>query len=453
MNGGFFTSKVPDADTAALGVAVGVNSQRCKLTEQHLTTWGDEIEVGDMKAYQALGMTDLVVFLGGPIAAHSNAPAGKADWELEQYSPRNLYEPIWLPDGEVNPDNHWASFVARVATTYGPYLRTYEVWNEPDQVGGNWQATLDWDTSPPKPSDLLWWNDTIFAYVRALRVAHEVIHKLDPDGQVALGGIGYPSFLGALLRYSDEPTAGQVGGDYPAAGGAYFDVLSFHYYPVFSPGNSDAGAAGLLGAKADLQARLDAAGVSGKSWMVTESGAPRYALGSSPGGEAYARNYLLKAMTLGHDADLGGIDWFILGDGQKPGQSQDPFAYMGLYLNYSDVQSKDEAVKTPTGIAYATLGQVLGGATRDPAATQALALPATVGGAAFRTADGHRAHALWARSGQGEDAATTHELPGDRPVRIHAWDASQTGQSTTVAPSGGKVSLALTSSPLLVVEQ
>ncbi|MCU0656056.1 MAG: hypothetical protein MUF64_12590, partial [Polyangiaceae bacterium] len=135
INTGFFTAKVADADSAALAVKAGANSMRAKLSEQHLTTWGDEIEVNDMKAYQALGMTDLVAFLGGPIAEHSNAPAGKAPWELEQYSPKNLYEPIFLPSGEVNPANHWASFVARVAKTYGPWLKVYEIWNEPDQVG------------------------------------------------------------------------------------------------------------------------------------------------------------------------------------------------------------------------------------------------------------------------------------------------------------------------------
>ena len=453
INTGFFTAKVADADSAALAVKAGANSMRAKLSEQHLTTWGDEIEVNDMKAYQALGMTDLVAFLGGPIAEHSTAPPGKAPWELEFYSPKNLYEPIFLPNGEVNPDNHWASFVARVAKTYGPWLKMYEIWNEPDQVGGNWQATLAWDKEPPKPADLLWWNDTIFAYVRMLRIAHEVIPKYDPDGLVALGGIGYPSFLGAILRYTDEPTSGAVSGDFPQKGGAYFDVVSYHYYPVFSPGNSDVGAEGLLKLKGELEAKLAGAQVSGKSWVVTESGAPRQSFDGKPGGESYARNYLLKLMTLGQGAGLLGIDWYLLGDGKKVGSSQDPFEFMGLYLNYSDAQGKDDAQITPTGVAYATIGKLLGGALADPAGTGALALPPGVSGGAFQTKDGKRAFVLWARDGQSEGAKASYKLPLDQPVAVHAWDHSATGSAEKRSPEGGGIPLELTSAPVIVVEQ
>ena len=38
--------------------------------------------------------------------------------------------------GAVNPMNYWASFVSTLVTTYSPYIHSWEVWNEPDQVGG-----------------------------------------------------------------------------------------------------------------------------------------------------------------------------------------------------------------------------------------------------------------------------------------------------------------------------
>ena len=107
--------------------------------------------------------------------------------------------------------------------------------------------------------------------------------------------------------------------------------MSYHYYPIFAPGNSDSGAAGLVTLHDQLQAELTKAGVTGKSFIVTESGAPRYAVGGDPGGVDYAHNYLLKAMALAHGAGIGRIDWFILGDDQDPGASQSPFDYMGLY--------------------------------------------------------------------------------------------------------------------------
>lgn len=40
-----------------------------------------------------------------------------------------------------------------------------------------------------------------------LRIASVVAKHVDPDAQIATGGIGYANFLDAILRYSDNPTA------------------------------------------------------------------------------------------------------------------------------------------------------------------------------------------------------------------------------------------------------
>jgi hypothetical protein len=209
----------------------------------------------------------------------------------------------------------------------------------------------------------------------------------------------------------------------------------------------------LLKLKGELEAKLAGAQVSGKSWVVTESGAPRQSFDGKPGGESYARNYLLKLMTLGQGAGLLGIDWYLLGDGKKVGSSQDPFEFMGLYLNYSDAQGKDDAQITPTGVAYATIGKLLGGALADPAGTGALALPPGVSGGAFQTKDGKRAFVLWARDGQSEGAKASYKLPLDQPVAVHAWDHSATGSAEKRSPEGGGIPLELTSAPVIVVEQ
>ena len=278
--------------------------------------------------------------------------------------------------------------------TYSPYIHTWEVWNEPDQVGGNWQATQTWATQPPKPSDLVWWNDTIFSYIRLLRVTYAVVHKLDPLGKIALGGIGYPSYLDALLRYTDEPVAGAVDAtNYPQKGGAYFDLVSYHYYPVFSPGSSDVGAKGLVTLHDQLQTELTKAAVN-KGFIITESGAPRYALGGNPGGVDYAHNYLLKAMALAQGAGIQRIDWFILGDAKDPGASTDSFAFMGLYQNLTSVSAPANAKITETGTAYATMGELLDGSLSDPAATAALGLPSGTNGVALRLSNQKRAYVV-----------------------------------------------------------
>lgn len=449
LNLGYYNSQLNDTEESQLGLAAGADSHRHKLTEPFLDTWGDDIHVAELTAMTQAGERDIVCFLIGAAAAHSHAPAGAADWEREHYSPENLDQPIFTSGGDVNPDNYWASFVSRVVTTYKPYIHTWEVWNEPDQVGGNWQATQTWDTQPPKPSDLVWWNDTIFAYVRLLRVTYEVVHKLDPQGKVTLGGVGYPSFLGAILRYTDEPTAGAVDADHPQKGGAYFDVVSYHYYPVFTPGSSDAGAKGLLDLKAQLQAELDKAGVSGKGFIVTESGAPRYASGSAPGGADYAANYLMKSMALAQAAGVGRIDWFVLGDAVDPGASADPFSYMGLYKNLSAVADPKDAVITESGIAYATLGHLLAGSVADP--ETALSLPGGTNGVAVRTKDGKHGYVVWAEAASGEGASGVVTLPAGGDAAVYRWDYSKTNAVETASPAGGVVTVSVTSAPAVVI--
>jgi hypothetical protein len=450
LNLGYYNSNLNDTTEAALGMAAGADSHRHKLTEVFLDQWGTTVHVSELQAMIKAGEREIVCNLIGPAAANSNAPPGG---DTEEYSPKNLYEPIFTTSGDVNPANTWAAFVQRVVSTYSPYIHTWEVWNEPDQVGGNWQATETWDTQPPKPSDLIWWNDTIFAYIRLLRVTFEVVHKLDPQGKVTLGGIGYASFLDAILRYTDEPTAGAVTSAYPQKGSAYFDVVSFHYYPIFGPGNSDVGAAGLITEHDQLQAELTKASVTGKPFIITETGAPRYAVGGDPGGTDYAKNYLLKAMAVAQNAGIGRIDWFILGDSADPGASTNPDDYMGLYQNLTNVSGPSAAVITETGTAYATLGHLLADATSDPTTTKALALPSGTDGVALRMSDQKHAYVVWATTNTagGETATGTVTLPAAGAASVYAWDYSMTMTPSMVMPSGGMVQVAVTSAPVVVI--
>jgi len=450
VNGGYYGPGIDRRESAQMSLAVGASSLRTTLPEYYLEKWGDDIEAGDYAYYESeLGLGHHACFLIGPTAAHSNAPAGVQDWELAHYSPKNLYEPIFLADDSVNPNNYWAAYVERVAKTYGKYLDIYEVWNEPDQVGGNWQATQAWDTEPPKPSDLIWWNDTVFAYIRMLRITHEVVHRFDDSAAVTTGGIGYGSYLSALLRYTDEPDAGKVTGDYPKKGGQYLDVVSYHYYPVFGGGSSDRGVDGLLEARDDYAKRLADAGEGERQFVVTENGAPRYALGDYPGGEEYSASYLVKSMTLGHYAGLIGIDWFAQGDGAAQGASTDSFDYMGLYFDYSNAMEVADTSRTPQGDAYAWLSKWLPGTAADAAALSALSLPDDVRGAAFKKGDGEL-YVLWAKTSGDESATATYELASDAEVTVHSLDLGDGEKTEKRAPEAGKVKLDLMGMPIAV---
>src|SRR5262249_11412018 len=149
--------------------------------------------------------------------------------------------------------------------TYKTWVHLWHVWNEPDWVS-NWQVTQSWDTMPPAAADLPRFNGSIFDYIRMLRITMEVARKADPEALIATGGIGYPSFLSAILRYTDNPVDGSVTAEYPKTGGAYIDVIDFHYYPIFSPKSSDASADDYIQAKVDMDQVLATAGASVRGW-------------------------------------------------------------------------------------------------------------------------------------------------------------------------------------------
>lgn len=450
VNGGYYGPGIDRRESAQLSLAAGANSLRTTLPEYYLAKWGDGIEKEDYDFYETLPLGNHACFLIGPTLEHSSAPAGTQEWELAHYAPKNLYEPIFLEDGSVNPSNYWAAYVERVAKSYGPYLDIYEVWNEPDQVGGNWQATRAWDTSPPKPADLIWWQDTVFSYIRMLRITHEVVHRFDDSAAVTTGGIGYGSFLSALLRYTDEPNAGEVTDAYPNRGGKYLDIVSYHYYPVFGGGSSDRGVDGLLEARDDYAKRLADAGEGERRFVVTESGAPRYAVGDYVGGEEYSASYLVKAMTLGHYEGLLGIDWFAQGDGAAVGASTDSFDYMGLYFDYSQAMAVADVLQSPQGSAYAWLSAWLPGTAAAPQALEALALPASVRGAAFTKGDA-KLYVLWAKTDGDESATASYELAADADVTVHRFSLEGGAKTESASPADGKVSLELRGMPLAVV--
>lgn len=60
---------------------------------------------------------------------------------------------------------------------------------------------------------------------------------------------------------------------------------------------------------------------------------------------------------------------------------------------------------------------------------------------------------LWATSSGADESAQTHGDPAtDRSFAPHAWDSSETGTATPVAPEGGVIGLELTASPVVLVE-
>mgnify|MGYP002625096206 FL=1 len=294
-----------DAKMANLSSMAGYDGQRKKLPEQHLVTWGYGIEVDDCKVNTKLGILDVIGYLATPTKAHSSNATDNA----ELCYPDNLYEPIWLEDGTVNPSNYWAYYVYQVVSHYKDYIKIWETWNEPDYTR-NYGDVGNWKSNPPNPKDLVHWYGTIFEYIRLLRITYEVAKKVDPDCFVATGGLGYSEFLDAILRYTDNPDEGKVTDEYPAYGGAYFDCDAYHQYPqygvtdletgkAYNDNGSDSLAKKVVILKKNHEYTIKQYGFDGKQfpkkiYVNTETGVNSEEKEGTVGGDLVRRNWILK---------------------------------------------------------------------------------------------------------------------------------------------------------------
>src|SRR5690606_11188784 len=162
----------------------------------------------------------------------------------------------------------------------------------------------------------------------------EVVKSLDPDAYVVVSGTGYPSFLDAILRNTDNPNDGSVTAEFPLKGGAYFDVMGFPSYPHFDGSlrvwsdqlndwvysrHSDGAAYGLVKTKQTYQEVLSDYGYDGatypeKLWMVTEVNLPRKQFGDYIGSEEAQRNFIIKAIATAMMNDFLQLHIYKLGE-------------------------------------------------------------------------------------------------------------------------------------------
>ncbi|MFC7526914.1 hypothetical protein ACFQRK_23360 [Parapedobacter sp. GCM10030251] len=425
----------------------GVNSLRPALYDHFVQRWGYDIRVGAFKKYQQLGGKDHTIFLNGPADAHRDQTKYCNNVQSKTFA--NLYKPIWNSDGTVNADNYYANYVYNVVKTYGPYAKYWEVWNEPDYTS-NWRATQTWTQTDPNPCDLSNFAAPIQSYVRMLRITYEIVKELDSDGLVCVGGLGYPGFLDAILRNTDNPDGGSVNANYPKKGGEWFDCLSYHVYPMYYLGdnpNSDAAAKALINHKADFQAVLDRYSYDGttypkKAFIVTESNVPRKTVDGYIGSDEIQRNYLIKAAVVAQKAGISALYIYGPAESKPLAQATSPYQAMGLYQNIS--AGPYQATITPGGMAWRTVGTLLGSRQYDPAATAELQLPANIdGGAFYSAADEDYIYVLWAKAnGASEDASAEYTFPTSLSIKSATqfdWQQKEKNVTGTVSVTGSPV--------------
>ncbi|HEY9723939.1 MAG TPA: hypothetical protein V6D47_18200 [Oscillatoriaceae cyanobacterium] len=303
---------------------------------------------------------------------------------------------VYKPGVGANPANTYASYLYDLVSRYKGEITTWQVWNEPDFPSGDLTAGTTSNGSTR------YWQGSVQDYVRLLKVSAAIVHGLDPHAQVALGGLGYDSYLSAILDNG---------------GANYFDVVDFHAYGTDKTSSNGVlnSAWGFLGRYQALKKVLDAHGVS-KPFACSETG-----ITANLGGEqaSYVAKVFATAQGLG---DVEMVHWAVF---TNPG-----FNNIGL-------------------IDQATMSQQTAGYPAYKFATSELsgALPvgalsgSGVQGYRFQKADGTPLAVAWS---SGSSASVSIPIGAGK-----VYDKD--GNAIAGSFSNGQITLNLTSDPVYVV--
>ncbi len=338
---------------------LGAKSIRTGIFNEFVEVWGYDFLEETYDYFDARGLKENTVIVGFPAAWQRDQTFYCPDKQSTMFA--NLYDPIF-DEGEngtpVNDDNYLALYLFKLVTEYQDHVRFWEIWNEPGsdlptgfQVGwrqpgfpGNW-----WENNPDPCDNIL--HAPIYHYVRTLRVAYEVIKFVDPDAYVSVAGFGYPAFLDAVLRNTDNPIDGSPTAEYPLGGGAYFDVFGNHAYPHFDgtttnfdegrfERHSDRAADGIVTRRFEFEEVLANYGYDGityplKPSIITEVNLPRKQFGDYIGGIEVQTNYIIKAFIKAKTNNVFVIHPYNLIERDEFETASSEFGVMGMYEKFN----------------------------------------------------------------------------------------------------------------------
>jgi hypothetical protein len=485
-NPGYYGNPWSDVQVYSLMNNAGCRSTRSTVPMFFFGAYGDSVRYAEFSYfYNTLGFRDNVFFLYNDI----NAPFPDRSTEFfngqQAAIPNGLYLPIWNADGSVNLNNTFAKYCYKVVNVYGSFSKYYEIWNEPDFTS-NWGVASalpgtqgNWWENDPDPTDMLNVKAPIQYYIRMLRVAYEVIKRYQPDAIITLGGLGYPSFMHALLRNTDNPVPdaggkrGSVTADYPLKAGAYFDGLSFHSYPQYFlkfwdyttnamsyKRHSDEAIDQTIKDKDSYQKILRSFGYGttypDKPVICTEINIPRKALNGEIGGIEVQRNFAWKAIVKAAKNNISQMYWYVTGEvvDYNAASQNDAFKLMGLYENLLRDHPGSEQL-TDEGRANRSARMLLHDFVYDAATTNALNLPGGIEGAAFRhPSTGEVRFMLWAKThtDNSENSQLYYSFPAgvaNNQLDVYKWNYCVTNaKASTVQPTG----ILLTAEPAIFVK-
>lgn len=250
--------------------------------------------------------------------------------------------PAWAapyPDGPLYPEDReeLAEFIHALVERYdgdglydapgSPVVRYWEFYNEPD-------AALDAWTHG--------WGDNGAEYAAMLEAVYPSVKSASRDAQVVFGGISHDWFEedGGKFVYSFLDDVLQAGG------GAYFDVMNFHYYPIFSHVWAVGDGLGLLEKTEFIRQRLSDYGLE-KPFVITEAGWHSNSSGTHASTPEIQARYVVGLFVQSMAADVDAMIWWMLYD---PGGALDN----GLVTAIPNVEIK------PSFTAFRTIVDELG---------------------------------------------------------------------------------------------
>jgi hypothetical protein len=271
------------------------------------------------------------------------------------------------------PLDELVQFMVAAVTRYStaPYnVHHWEIYNEPDNLDELYADHGGWGYFGHRPE----------AYVELLRRLYGPIKAVDPQAQILLGGLAYDNWT------TDDPPA-NFAPDFldkvlAQGGGAYFDLLNFHYFPHFRNKWEPYGP-GLVGKANALRQKLAAYGLD-KPLICTETSV----VSSQPNGDELQSRYLAQGFAQGLAAGLEATLWYRLYD-PPPEVQADRYGLIDGYGN-----------PKPAYYAYQTLTRQLTGArylrTLGPAETGSGQIEAYE----FRAPGAERLLLAWTNDGQ-----------------------------------------------------
>ncbi|MFK7773824.1 MAG: lectin-like protein [Saprospiraceae bacterium] len=466
----YFLTDIVGGNPAAGTDGAGVRAFRSSLPEAITLIYDYPTWQGIYDYYEAMGMKDNTLIVGFAHPDHADQTEYCPGIPTDMFA--NLYEPIFdggLNGTPVNENNYFARYMWDLLESVGDHVKFWEIWNEP---GFDYSGASGW-LEPGQPGN--WWENNpdpcdyklrapIFHFVRTMRIAYQVIKTHSPDDYVVLSGVGYESFLDAVLRNTDNPNDGSPTSEFPLGGGAYFDVMGFHSYPHFDGSmrywdntiggfayerHSDRGIEGFLDKKTIRAQHLADYGYDGvtyplKEWMITEYNVPRVAFPdpNNPninlfGSDEGARNFIMKSYVAAMQEGLIQIHPYQIAERETAANADDSFDHMGFFENLNVIEHFDQVIHEQ-GIGYKTTTDLLFRKEYDAAQTALLNLPSSIKGGAFKNSMGEYTYVLWARTtiDNSEVANASYTFPqgmevGNLEKRI--WDFGQTGTVATIS--------------------